>query len=471
MKKKGLALALVLMLGLTACGNKSGDAVEDYGGTTEAVEVGKVPASEQGNTTEAYAKEKEEIKPRNGRDLAEQLGGENLSFSGTFNIGQVSGVSQIESVINNTSVLPSYRVSGMTKEAVKEQEIVKALFGDTAQEVKRNIGNAKGDSHVVTEVCEQLCYEFVADYQSDSPKKEFPAWQDLDTSFWHTYEGTSQGMDCQLLIGFDSNVNFMYLSFGPKNWGDAIDKADATEVLELMDDSILSRGDEDRGVAPLDTNLSVLAEPSNQCTRTPEELAEEASKFVSEKLLVKLPKEPLQVKEGEHYSQLLFYPPSASKSETLAGASVNGYRAWLPYTLAGQEYYVDEFGTEAKIRMNQGNVWMNDKGVIGASLYIGYQFEECIADQVAILSFEQAMTATQENIAAELNHAKIPSSSVELHEAYLRYYPTPSPDKQNEFTYIPAWVVPIQQNAADRFAYCVTNATDGSLIEIGYTEE
>ena len=121
MKKKGLALALVLMLGLTACGNKSGDAVEDYGGTTEAVEVGKVPASEQGNTTEAYAKEKEEIKPRNGRDLAEQLGGENLSFSGTFNIGQVSGVSQIESVINNTSVLPSYRVSGMTKEAVKEQ--------------------------------------------------------------------------------------------------------------------------------------------------------------------------------------------------------------------------------------------------------------------------------------------------------------------------------------------------------------
>ncbi len=478
MRKKGLALILALMLGLTACGTGKEDEVKDYAGSTETVGTEQPAGTEQSAAgtiqaaSEAGTQAKEEAKPKNGRDLIEQLGGEDLTFSDTFQAGQIPGKSEISYHVNNTTTLPSYKVTEIRKEDVKEAEIVKALFGDTAKEIRGNVSKAGRDSETVVEACENMNYEHIGDYQEENPQQEFLAWKDGDSCYWHTYEGTYLGMDSELLVGYDEDYSAMILAFGPKNWGDAIDHPECTEILSLYGTEVLYRGNEAKGIPEVEKDISSMADPANKCTKSPEDLASQTSAFLSEQLQLKLPNEPLEHKNAgdDSEAQILFFPDTAMQSENLSGAEVNGYRISFPVTLAGQEYYFDEFSQNPIPYLNQGEMIVTDKGVISGYMQLRFNFEDRLTDQVAILPFDKAMTAVQENVAAELDTSKVPSQSVELDEAFLRYYPVESPDKANEYTYIPVWFVPIQRSSAYRFAYSITNAMDGSLIHIGYIE-
>ncbi len=511
MKKKRysriLAYTLCLSLLATGCG-KSAEDVTDYGSKQTEAENGST-AAKTGADTEAQPKTeagsestKKAAGAKNGHTLADQLGGTDLSYEQSFPIGNITGkisakvrlldymsvaseeieeyeqtamegLAMGESLLYDTETLPSYRVQEMSADKVYEQEIVKNILGDTATEVHRNISVKNGDAQYAVSAAQDTynLYVMSDDADPDSQPEEFSSWDENDLYTLHTYEGTFNGIETQLVINYRKDKKSKVITFGPKNWADAVSTPGYNEYSTANDGKVLLPSkDKDDTFEPQSIE-TFFPDLTNQAGSDLGAMRSDAQKFAEEKLLLKLPESAFLDDRiyGRKPTQILSYPEGELDKADPKDVILDGYDIVLAQGIGRQSYYMDPEITDVA-RENFGSVYVTKKGIVAGDFHITYDFEERLSDQVAILPFDTAMEALQEGISSKLDTSKISGTEAVFQEADLVYYPIPSPDKEGEYTFIPVWVLSIYSNQYHCAGHVVMNAMDGTILEVTYTE-
>ena len=93
-----------------------------------------------------------------------------------------------------------------------------------------------------------------------------------------------------------------------------------------------------------------------------------------------------------------------------------------------------------------------------------------LSENVALLSFENAMLSVRNGVTEQLDLSKVTGSSAEVGYVELAYYPITSPEKKGEVTYAPVWTISLESNGY-QFACVLVNAMDGSVVDIIYRSD
>lgn len=215
-----------IMICFSACGKQEED-VTNYGEQNSANIISSEKGDPNTSTDETEGEshtdtsERIEIKDAStGHKLSDWLGGKDLTWKSNFAVGSVPveanfTVGIVESVEDfdkqyqkepasivlwDTYELPAWKVSGISRDNVNEEKIVKNLFGDSARKVERHLSLEYGDAKGIIEACHRC--KILTDlpqnpgnenYSSDS--QEISAQADGEDYYWHTYEGTYLGLN------------------------------------------------------------------------------------------------------------------------------------------------------------------------------------------------------------------------------------------------------------------------------------
>lgn len=473
MKRKAYSRILVLALGLslacTGCGDKSAEEVTDYG--AQKMTAGSAEQSSESGTGSQGSSEggsetgSSEAKPagqKMGELPAVQNGGTPL-WQGSFNAKNVPVEVSITNLYRDVDTLHSYRMKDLSEDQVREAETVKAILGDTAKEVRRDISLKDGDAQYIIGVCQTCRLSFMNEQISEYGEGPVAAWVDDENYFYHTYEGTYMDVPYQMVIAYHRQGGEKSVSFYPKNPGDLVDspKCNYIEPLENHFESINT--DIWSG-----TNVwEAMSDRPNRTQSGEDTLISTAKTFSEEKLMSPMSTDDMKItigkESGDQYKrELLFYSDDAVKSGTMEGAVLDGYEVQynMCHAVTGEEDYSWMIG-------NSGFLWVTDKGVIGGSVNINYEVVEKLADQVQVLKFENLMECFEEVVKTDFDVSKVNGQKLTFSSATLMYYPVWSEEDAHEFTLVPCWGFEGYSNG--RVATILINAVDGSKIVILYT--
>ena len=104
---------------------------------------------------------------------------------------------------------------------------------------------------------------------------------------------------------------------------------------------------------------------------------------------------------------------------------------------------------------------------------ICYNAVEKLADDVALLSFENAMQSFEEQVSQNMDVTQLgftrndTKGKIYFKQVDLISYMLPSPENNNEYTFIPVWAIS-SMNATSIQSITLINAMDGSLVDILY---
>ena len=301
-----------------------------------------------------------------------------------------------------------------------------------------------------------------------------PGWIDNENYYIHVYEGDVDGVTYQLALGYDKQVNLAYMGYFPKNVGDYLGNSNLDTVANYWITGDLNSQENVKNFLAAD-----------KLQGNGEREMKDAETFLREKAEIKIPENYMQfgVTGSEDEKEHLFFV-SAPALESNGYDSIwnlenvfdvmkcfdnigsdnyeiNGFIADLGRYINNQEVYlpfdVDETGL-----YSDGRVYITDKGLMGFTYMYNYQFEEKLSDNVPVLNFDSLVPALENGLTNSIDPTMFSGKSINIQEAYFMYYPMPSPDDQNECTFIPAW----EFFTTDYNTLILMNAMDGSIISI-----
>lgn len=486
---KILAVSLGAMLLFTGCG-KEPEVVSGYG-----TEVSKGTSANTSDETEGASQEatgqgtknKDVPEPRNGRNLSEQLGGSSFTFSQDFTIGNYNAKIDLSYVVTESETLPSWSMRAITEERVYEKEVVSALLGDTAKEVRRELSDSQSDADDVVGIARDVYYTYSGD-ENDSGRETFPGWVEEEQYFIHTYEGKYMGMDYEVCVAYRKSNQSKVIGFGPKNWGDISGDPALKYAMEVEDGTLLVKESDESGGNWRDAPVSeILKDPENHTTTSIETLEETGAKFLKETLRIENPPAGFKIRasvpdykngnlsEGmvfvESITELMFTASEDGIStDQFYDSQLNGYAGGITAVPGNWGVYVDSEG-DGLSRNNLGALYLTDKGPVAGYFYIFWEYGETLSEQVAILPLNSALEAFQTNVGSEIDTSGVTGGPLAFNSLVMEYYPIESPDKAGEATFIPVWVYEITMNNNCYLGNVVQNAIDGSIIHVCYYRE
>lgn len=510
---KILTVSLGVMLLLTGCG-KEPATISDYGterntaGQTEGSTAGKGPDGTENASQSASETGITEIpEARNGRNLAEQLGGSSFNINRDFAIGNLPAKMNIHFTAEDTDTLPSWTMREITEDRVYENEVVSAILGATATEVRRGLTKANGDAEHVRDAARDIYYmyndaqnvipgresgDYVIYSNSDIEEQAVPGWEDEEQYYIHTYEGKYMDVDYEVLVGYRKDLKSKVIAFGPKNWGDVSGDPAMKYVKTVRGGNvyIAPKGDSGEVISWNDVPVaSILNHPENYTQENMETLEKTGEEFLK-KLRISNPAGCFGIKGKDAYYEgdqlvstemvnpILFVAydqemvslndTTGQTAEDLADSRLNGYIGSMGIGVGGLSVYSDN--SQGIACDNMGALYLTDQGPISGYFYIFWEYGETLSEQVAILPFEAAVEAFQANVGNELDTAKVTGSPVEFGQVMMEYYPWKSPEVEGEVTFIPVWVYEIVVNSNFYLGQVVQNAIDGSVIAVHYND-
>ena len=501
-----LSFVLALTLVLSGCGEEGEKeyVVEDYeiaGGNKTA---GGSAEKEEGETSQDIPVNSEQ------GSIKERLG-EKTSFQDAFSIGGISADINVNynpiEIGGLTDKLPSYKVAEIAENDVDEEGIVNRIFGDTAGKMNGNLKVDAGDSEYIIRAFTEMLYEF----SGEAPDvdmfmggligevTESQAWIEEEDYFIHTYEGLYNEIEYQLMIAYSRVKKYKVVSLFPKHVSDLVDDPNIEGVTLLFPgnglyiESIPDSYEMDF--------RQVMSDRPNRSQLSEDKLIDKSYSFVENKIGLDLLDDSINPYydmydaigmaveiEGEtgditydglpaetEKTELLFMPKTID--ENLTGAIRSGYLFQVEDRIGGMtldaglykpNYNYDSYEPRLK---NSGEMWVDDSGVVAFDMTIGFNVVEKVSEDVPILTFENAMKAFEEAAINNFDTSQVSvtdsNKKVYFKNAYLLYYPIPSPDKEGEYIFAPVWAVE-SVNGSVTQSTTLINAMDGSLVEIVY---
>ena len=464
--KKLIAMTICVGAFLSGCGRQA-DTVTDYGSsqnTSSAISSTSSPEGDTGTTPI--------VSSGDWRKLSDQLGGTRLTCEKYFSVKNIPAKITVDYELNDSDTLPAWRVHKITEDRVHEKDIVQNFFGDTASEVRGEIGRDE-TAEKVYDLCTDVFLENAENFDPAGIKPARIAWIDEDTYFLHTWEGKYHNTEYQLSVAWFSETKEKRIAFGPKCWGDAINLSSCETIEEVSKDSVdFTIHNED--LKPFWDTVKGL---ENRCQTEDREIISTLDIFLADTLCLKQPSETLYPKvqygdmanlvyesreykmsdPGEPPIELFFCHFADEWKQDLREYELNGYLSRISEDLARQNYCMKD--------KNTGSFYVTDHGVIAGYASIFYDYEECITDQTYLLSFKNAMDSLEDNFCRELDPAKVTGSDVEIGSIILGYYAFPLSGKTDEAVLLPVWEGWIRSDQG-RYSIgeIILNAVDGTLV-------
>ncbi len=464
MKKKVMALAICTALLLTGCGDKTTEEITDYGVSTSTQSTKPVESSTTASTEEAGTDEKTTGQTGKKTDeLPERQNGGTPIWEDTFSIGNVPAEISIDHVSREMDYLHSYKMHDIVEDQIREEEIVKNMFGDTGTEVKRTLSEKEGDNYYLVGFVQGLYGSIHPEATTYDGKSEVPSWEDGEDMFYHTYEGTYLGLTYYLNISYSKLSREKQVAFYPKNPGDLVDAPALTDIQPLPNH-----------IEGINTEIwsgkNVWEEMKDRPNRTqssPEQLIASAKNFAEGICRIPVSEDDMKVIVGQDegdpvQNEIFFFSEDEAEKGNLDGAVLDGYEVQLDLLHSGT--------SDMRYWMlgNSGSLWVNDKGVFAGYIKTSFEMEEQIADHVQILEFDNLMEAVREMLKSEFDPTKVNGQKLKINNAVLMYFPVESEEDPHEYTLVPAWAFTAESNG--KIGYIVVNAVDGSKLMIMYTQ-
>ena len=472
--KRCAAAILAAMLLLTGCGEKEA-VVEDYG-TGEATEV----ATESGTVESSSEEDSTEENNLAGGTLSEKLGGKELAFKDEFTVGSKTAKIDVRYPVQETDNLCSYKVNKIKQSDIKEDEIVKNLFGDTAKKIiddgRDTLSEDQGDSYFI--VYSNMYADYYNGIELDGKQQVCPAWIDGDDFYVHNYEGDYNSISYELMIGYSSTLKEMYIAFYPKKISDITGDANLNYYETTNPDGMFYMMTKGKA---LNYNIpEVMADRPNKCTLHDDELMSKVKELLEDKLYLPYPEASLSFYANRTNidpavepmkCEALFYNPDEAPDDTFSGGMRDGYGCTFMTKFCNQSILQNAELQDGLYYYNEKKqtIYVNDDGVFAFDMIVYCSFDEMISDDVQLLSFEDAMKAFMEQAEKNISVDSIKNSFSELYfrNAYLTYYQVPSGEGSDEYTFSPVWVVEADSDRGTLVRVLI-NASDGSLVDIFY---
>ena len=485
-KNKNTRIAAVILaagLCLSGCGKKEKDYEVDYyaGDTSAEAVTTDNTASDNDPASEASLSLDDMVLMEGSGTLEEQAGGKDLIFQDGITVqGKNIDFNLKYTVPEEVDRIPTYKMSVIDEDDVKEDEIVKSFFGDSATPLNGvneiELKYPDDEDNMVFQTLQVLVDINLSGTTSFINLNNFSSWIDEDTFFAHVYEGKYNDIDYQLLIGYSRTYKQIYVSFYPKVIGEVVGDKNIDIITATGPDGMLYTTYKGK---MLNFDIpSLMADRPNRSTLSDDQLLTNTINELHNTFNLDLPEDAISLYENVYFSyvmsaestenpnkcELLFLNDAAINSATLEGAVRNGYV--VPIT--GQINHINVLYKTRVLNYlgadSQGGIFMvDDNGIIAIELIENYNFDEMLADNASILSFDKAMEALKTNI--EKDSDLISGSNVTFENVLFMYYPVESPDNHDEYTLVPVWVV--ADKVQDLISnVVVVNAIDGSIIEV-----
>lgn len=489
--KSGIILSC-LALSLAGCGGKERYTVDEYANSnseeTEVASGTSSGASESSNSESPYsesaASEGTTAAAVSEGKLSQKLGGTTYEWGTSFTASGVNVNLNAHSEIKDTDSLPVYKVSLLKESDMNEDEVVKNIFGDSAKKIDRQLDYNNGDSAELISDINSLYFNYHSDkieslsFEEEMAISSAEGWCEEDGFTIHTYEGTYQGIEYELFIGYDRQDNTRMISLYPKNIGEyfgnekldtiasfwvGTDLQEQPNVKEFLDSDMLSEKDVDDRVAEAESILIDkfgMNMPDGFISNDKDDSGydREYTFYISKQAL-----------KDAGYDEVYKIDNVYTLMETFNMMDTDsylkdGFKAVAYPSLGGQDIFVDPRGGINALVYDGGYFYLTEKGVLGFSLTNTFEYTELMSEDVPVLDYESMLHAFENDLTASLDPSELSKSSITFSEARFVYYPVPSPDVQGELTLVPAW----EFSSMDYDTFVLINAMDGSLIEIMY---
>ncbi|MBO4910163.1 MAG: hypothetical protein J5476_12875 [Lachnospiraceae bacterium] len=466
-KIKSTALLLAGLVVISGCGSKKAVTISDYGN----VEVNEEDLAED---------EADHVDEGEAISLSEKLGGKELKYEKPFTLDGRNAKVNAYYRVEDTDLLYAYKITPVSAD-VREDEMVQNILGDSAKAIKSDdrkyLNEELGDSHIIVRLCQEIAYYHHANV--NWMKVSHPAWTDEDTFYIHTYEGTYNSKDYQMLVSYSKLFKQLYVALYPKKIGDMIDNPNVDDMdVSSADGNLYAYFKRQLQVY----NLKEDFRATNKCSLEPEQVKATAIELLHDKLYMDFPEEVISMydtsgitMEGTaepQSSELVFYNWDGLSEGNVDSVDINGYMAFMMTKLCDQDILLNaEINRDMEMSEDlvSGGVLINDKGVLGFNITQAYNFEETLTDNVNIMNFEKAMDkfveTADENI--DVSQMEEADGDIILEKARFAYYPVPT-ENSDEFNFIPVWILEAENSKKVTIVRVVVNATDGSFVEAFY---
>jgi Uncharacterized conserved protein len=461
------ALLLTSILLFTGCGDKKNDYSVDYP-SDEVSENETESASSEAKSTEASDDEKKKAESDSYYADIKRGGSYSFKSESVAQGGKIKFDLEYEPV-EEIDRVPTYKINMIDSSYVKEDDIVKGFFGESATPLR--------DLDMIQFTYENDNYDIVYDrlvnvVSNNSFGDSFldlntlDSWIDSDYFYAHTYEGVYNDITCRLLIAYSYNVNELYLALYPKNIGDVSGNESLTGVEISNSDGTVIIGDfEASRMFNLNENLT---DKPNKCTLTDDNIVQ-VIKDTFQKINIDVSADEISlygntfnnynIVSAENVNtgkcECIFYNNDTIKFNTLDGAERWGYVVSIKNTINGVPIKNINKSTIDYSNSDKNKVYVDNSGVFGFDLTISYSIGETVYDDTMMLDFDDAMKAAEEQI-QEYMYSDLKTLNVDSVE--LQYYPAVDEKDTKKGELVPAWVFNTSHG------YYAISAIDGSFV-------
>lgn len=505
MKKAiSIVLAAVMFASLGGCGKGSPDSVGDYGNLPEGTSVTKSQTSVDNSITE------------DSSEIARCLGVNKLEYVGSFDVSGNEVSVHIDAPLPEVGKLPTYKVRKMTPGLLDEEAIVKKFFGDTARKATDKEQLRLTMPELTDEEIDRLMQgETVNVYEGDKlvGTIEGPSEESLEESAgsegeqYHTYLGKYKGTDFLLEVNYYPDMSSAFLSLEPVNPGEFLGNS-SLRYMNVYDPifSSITGGlwtTDGTYIEGINTNMGVdeegnpiiitsenieeydigkqMADSPNTCTASEDVLLMETESFLDEMLGVTMPSGVVKLYSASNkldgidlersgidasagMSELVFSEENTYPKINYSTAVRNGYLIGLDSTIAGLEpYYGRDPWNMDGYQMNNGEVKLTDRGVIGFNYFWKYYFDEELSPDSELLKFDSVMESFEEGVKQNVMLGDYGVTKMAFNEMHLTYVLESSAYNPAEMAYVPAWAF-MGYNNGNAKTVVYINAIDGSFI-------
>ena len=163
-------------------------------------------------------------------------------------------------------------------------------------------------------------------------------------------------------------------------------------------------------------------------------------------------------------SELVFSEEETYPKINYSTAVRNGYLIELDSTIAGLEpYYGRDPWNMDGYQMNNGEVKLTDRGVIGFNYFWKYYFDEELSPDSELLKFDSVMESFEEGVKQNVMLGDYGVTKMAFNEMHLTYVLESSANNPAEMAYVPAWAFMGYNNGNAKIVVYI-NAIDGSFI-------
>lgn len=465
--KKTAALLLAMILTFSACGDKK-TVVTDYG-----------QASESDSDDESGDFKQE----GSGKKLSEMLGGTQLSYKKDFDLDGRNVTIDVSYDVSETEKLSIVKVEKLDNSQFNEADLVSKILGDSAKPLdgadRNMLRESDGDSAMIITTIQ---YVMARNGESISTRDgASPAWNDGGDYYYHTYEGTHDGVNYQLVVSYSKKENEFVFGYYPTDFSQIAESSDVDSFGYVYPDGNFYFY---QGTTMKSYQADELGDGSpNKCDKSDKELKEMIQSDLSDTLGIDVPTEciafddsiflmPMQTNGDEQYkSELVYFDNDKVSSGDLSGIIRDGYQATAMYSICNQPIMANPDSLDFDAYELQGSIiFVNNSGVMGMSFTSRYNFKETAVENVDVISFEQAMDSFIPAIQNNLKGAELDTYTgiIKFNYVDLFYYPIESEENSGEYLMTPVWALTITRSSGQPMACVLINATDGSYIKTLY---